>query len=152
MQNKNRFGCLTSTGILATLITVFAIVGVAFASGSDMFSAGDLNAQGDRPYGGVTAHAQIAECKACHTAPWESATMADRCTNCHTDIASQMRDVAQLHGELYHRAPTLGCRHCHPDHRGATAPLTAMNDAEFPHDSLGFSLAGHFHLQRLSHQ
>ena len=54
MQNKNRFGCLTSTGILATLITVFVIVGVAFASGSDMFSAGDLNAQGDKPYGGVT--------------------------------------------------------------------------------------------------
>jgi len=115
MQNRNRLGCLTCSGILATMITVFAIVGIAFASGSDMFFAGDLNAQGDRSYGGVTAHAQIVECNACHTAPWESATMADRCANCHTDIAAQMRDVAQLHGELYHRDPTLS-RFCKRKH------------------------------------
>lgn len=143
MQNKNRLGCLTSTGIFATLITAMVIVGVAFASGSSMFSAGDLNAHGDTSYGGVTSHAQIPECSACHTAPWEKDTMADRCTNCHVDIASQMRDVAQLHGALYHGDPTLGCRHCHPEHRGVNAPFTVMNAGDFPHDSFGFSLAGH---------
>lgn len=143
MQNKNRLGCLTNTGIFATLITALAIVGVAFASGSSMFSAGALNVQGDKSYGGVISHAQITECNACHTAPWEKATMADRCTNCHTDIAIQMRSVAQLHGVLYHGNPTLGCRHCHPEHRGANAPFTVMNVGDFPHDSFGFSLAGH---------
>jgi hypothetical protein len=143
MQNKNRLGCLTSTGILATLITVFAIVGVAFASGSDMFSAGALNAQGNKSYGGVTSHAQITECGACHVAPWATDTMADHCMNCHTDIAVQMRDVAQLHGILYKNAPTLACRQCHTEHNGAGAPQTVMNVNGFPHDMFRFSLAKH---------
>jgi hypothetical protein len=143
MQNKNRFGCLTGTGILATLITVFAIVGVAFASGSSMFSAGALNAQGNKPYGGVTAHAQIMECSTCHVAPWATDTMASRCMNCHTDIAVQMQDVAKLHGVLYKNNPTLACRQCHTEHNGAVAPLTLMNVNDFPHDTFGFTLAKH---------
>ena len=65
MQN-NRLGCFTSTGIIAALIALFTIVGVAFASGSRMFSAGDLSAESGNIYGGVNSHAQITECKACH--------------------------------------------------------------------------------------
>jgi hypothetical protein len=142
MQN-NKLGCLTTTGIFATLITLFAIAGVAFASGSQMFSAGDLNAEAGQSYGGVNSHAQIAECKACHTAPWESKRMADRCAACHTDIAAQMFDVAKLHGVITQKSPALACRDCHPEHRGATASLTDLGENTFPHEALGFSLNGH---------
>jgi hypothetical protein len=143
-MRSNRFGCLTSTGILAALITALTIAGYAYARGGSMYSPGLLNAQSDRMLGGVTSHAATGgDCKACHTSPWESATMADRCTTCHTDIARQMHDVATVHGTLLHNDPNLGCRHCHPEHRGASAALTAMEDASFPHEVMGFSLKGH---------
>ncbi len=131
-MRSNRLGCLTSTGILAALITAFVIAGYAYARGGLMYSPGSLSTHGDRTLGGVTSHTQTnGDCEACHTAPWDSATMADRCAACHTDIAQQMRDVATLHGTLLHKDPNLGCRHCHPEHRGADAQLTVMEDAIF---------------------
>jgi hypothetical protein len=143
MQNNNRLGCLTATGIITALITLFAIVGVAFTSGSQMFSAGDLNAQAGDSIGGVTAHAQIAECSACHAAPWEAGIMADRCMTCHQDISVEMFDSKSLHGIIAQKDPALACRECHPEHRGAAAALTELNEMRFPHDALGFSLNGH---------
>jgi len=144
MQN-NRLGCLTGTGILASFVTLFVIVGVAFAGGSQMFTAGPLNNQnnGGGAHGGVSAHAQITDCGACHTAPWETETMADRCASCHTDIAAQMFDVAKLHGAIKQKNPGLPCRDCHPEHRGATASLTDLGNNVFPHEALGYSLNGH---------
>jgi hypothetical protein len=131
-------------GILATLITALTLVGYAYARGGLMYNPGPLSTHGDRTLGGVTSHAETGgDCKACHTAPWESATMADRCATCHTDIAEQMRDVASMHGTLLHDNPRLGCRHCHPEHRGADAQLTVMEDGSFPHEVVGFSLNGH---------
>lgn len=143
MQSTNRLGCLTGTGLVAALITVAALVGFSLASGGHMFSSGDLNAQTDETIGGVTSHAQIPECKACHSAPWESDTMADRCLACHTDISEQMMNVAKLHGAISQKDPTLACRDCHFEHRGATASLTEMGDNVFPHEELGYSLKGH---------
>lgn len=143
-MRANRLGCLTGTGLLAALITAFAIAGYALASGGLMYNPGPLNAQKSERLGGVTSHAEIGgNCKACHTSPWESTIMADRCAVCHTDIAAQMRDVASMHGTLLHNNPNLGCRHCHPEHRGATAKLTELNDAGFPHQAVGYSLQGH---------
>lgn len=143
MQSNNRLGCLTGTGLIAALITVLALAGFTFASGGHMFSSGDLNAQVGESVGGVTSHAQIPECKACHSAPWERDTMADRCLACHTDIAEQMLNVAQLHGAISQKDPSLACRDCHFEHRGATASLTDMGDNVFPHEELGYSLKGH---------
>ncbi len=142
-MRNNRLGCLTGTGIFASLITLFVLVGVAFASGGHMFSSGDLNAQPGETVGNVNSHAQISECKACHTAPWESAVMADRCVDCHTDIAEQMFNVAELHGAITQKNSSFACRDCHPEHRGAAAVLTEMNEFDFPHEALGFSLNGH---------
>jgi hypothetical protein len=143
VQN-NRLGCLSGTAILAALITALVIAGYAYARGGLIYNPGPLSAQGGNMLGGVTSHAETGrECKACHTAPWETAAMADRCTVCHTDIAAQMRDVAIVHGTLTHDNPDFGCRHCHPEHRGADAPLTFMEDAAFPHEVVGFSLSGH---------
>jgi hypothetical protein len=143
MQSNSRLGCLTGTGLIAALITVIALVGFTLASGGHMFSSGDLNAQVGETVGGVTSHAQIPECKACHSAPWESDTMADRCLACHTNISEQMLNVAQLHGAISQKDPTLACRDCHFEHRGATASLTDMGSNVFPHAELGYSLVGH---------
>lgn len=143
-MQKRRLGCFSGIGILAALVTVFAIAGYAYARGGLMYSPGPLSTHGEQTLGGVTSHAATGgDCESCHVAPWESATMANRCTTCHTNIAEEMRDVATVHGTVMHNDPTLGCRHCHPEHRGANAALTVMDDAKFPHEVLGFSLNGH---------
>jgi len=144
-MKNNRLGCLSSTGIIAAFITALIIAGYAYAQGGLMYNPGPLNAQkGEGVLGGVTSHAEIAgNCKACHTAPWESAKMADRCADCHGDDAVQMQDVASMHGKMLHDNPDLSCRHCHPEHRGADAQLTEIGDAVFPHEVVGFSLNGH---------
>lgn len=143
MNNTNRLGCLTTTGFIASFITIFLLVGVAFASGSQMFSSGALNAQPGESMGGVTSHAEIKECKTCHTAPWERAVMADHCLECHTNIADQMLSVAELHGAIVQKNPTSACYDCHKEHRGANASLTDMGESTFPHETLGFSLREH---------
>lgn len=143
MQN-NRLGCLTGTGIVAAFLTVALILGFAFFSGSSMFSPGPLNAQpGQEVLGGVTSHAQIQDCSACHAGLWPSDRMADHCLTCHTEIAAQMMDVARLHGSITNKSPTLACRDCHPDHRGVDAALTELGENSFPHETLGFSLQAH---------
>jgi hypothetical protein len=143
-MRSNRLGCLSGTGILAALVTALVIAGYAYARGGLMYNPGALSTQGVRTLGGVTSHAATdGECKACHVAPWESATMADRCTVCHTEIAGQMRDIATVHGTLFHNDPGLGCRHCHPEHRGTDAALTVMDGKTFPHEVVGYSLNAH---------
>jgi hypothetical protein len=141
MRNQ-RLGCLTSTGIIATLLTTIVIVVVLVLQGGTMFSPGALNAQAGETRGGVTAHAQAA-CRDCHSAPWEADHMADRCAACHTDIVAQMQEVATLHGSITNHNPGISCTHCHPDHRGSDASLTIATLADFPHEELGFSLNGH---------
>lgn len=143
-MHNSRLGCFTLTGIIAALITAVVIAAVAFMQGGVLYNPGDLNAQSGETLGGVTSHAEIGgECKTCHVAPWSSLTMADLCTSCHTDVAAQMRQVASLHGSMKSKDPALRCAPCHPDHRGADAPLTVATAADFPHESLGYSLNGH---------
>ncbi len=143
MQNK-RLGCLSGIGIVAACITIAAISSYVYATGGVIYSPGPLNAQSGEPLGGVSSHAETGgDCKSCHAAPWESATMADRCAGCHAEIASQIQEATSLHGKMMSDSPDLACRHCHPEHRGADAPLTEMDSAEFPHIAVGYSLAGH---------
>lgn len=143
MQNK-RLGCLSGMGILSMLVTVLAISGVVYAQGGLLYNPGPLNAQPGAMLGGVRSHAETGgQCGACHSAPWDSVTMADLCVNCHGKIALQMRDMVALHGAMYEKDPKLECRNCHTEHRGADAPLTVMQAGEFPHALLGFSLNGH---------
>ena len=143
-MRSNRLGCLTGTGFITVLFTAFVIAGYAYARGGLMYNPGPLNAEPGEMLGGVSSHAGTGgDCSACHTAPWERAVMADRCVNCHGGIAVQMQDVASMHGSMLHDNPDLGCRHCHPEHRGADARLTELDDTAFPHEAVGFSLNGH---------
>ena len=140
MRNNSRLGCLTGTGIIAAVITVLIIGGYVYAKGGLLYNPGPLNAQSGETLGGVTSHSEIGgDCKACHAAPWEAAKMADRCATCHSNIASQMRDVLSMHGKMEHDNPNLTCRHCHPEHRGPDAQLTQMDSGLFPHEVVGFS-------------
>ena len=143
-MQRNKLGCFTFSGILSAIITILVISGVAYARGGLLYSSGPLNAQPGEILGGVSSHAETGgDCEACHTAPWSSASMAERCTDCHGEIALQMQDMVALHGAMYQSNPKLECRNCHPEHRGADAPLTVMTGGEFPHELLGFSLNGH---------
>ena len=69
--------------------------------------------------------------------------MADRCLQCHQNIAAERSNAGTLHGALQQKAGLLSCRGCHPDHRGAGAELTDLDIRTFPHDALGFSLKAH---------
>lgn len=143
-MRRNRLGCFTFSGLLATLITILAIAGVVYARGGRLYSSGPLNAQTGEMLGGVSSHAETGgQCEACHTAPWSSLSMAERCIACHGEIALQMQNILALHGSIYQGNPQLECRDCHPEHRGAEASLTDMEGGEFPHEFLGFSLNGH---------
>ena len=143
MRNA-RLGCLTSTGIIAALVTAFAIVGYAVASGGQMFSPGALNAQNGHLFGGVTSHAEIAgACSACHVAPWDSQTMDDRCIVCHEDVPVQMLDLMTAHGRMFAIDSAAQCRDCHPEHRGETALLTELDGWKYPHQLSGYFLNAH---------
>ncbi|HET9908911.1 MAG TPA: cytochrome c3 family protein [Anaerolineales bacterium] len=141
---RQRLGCLSGTGLIAASVTALLIAGYVYARGGLLFNPGPLNAQSGRLLGGVTSHAEIdGDCESCHTAPWESATMADRCVVCHTEIKTELQRAETLHGAIMFNNPSLACRDCHPEHRGPEAPLVFMEDGTFPHEAVGFSLAGH---------
>ena len=144
MRNSKRLGCFSTTGIMAAIITSLVFVGYVYAKGGLLYNPGPLNDQKGNILGGVASHAEIGgDCKACHTAPWDSAKMADRCEDCHSEIENQTQTSTSVHGKMLNDNPELTCRHCHPDHRGPDASLTEMTDADFPHELVGFSLDGH---------
>src|SRR5512143_2804629 len=95
-----RLGCLTPLGLIAALITVAIVGGVALTSKAAMFSPGALSAraEGSQALGGVKSHAElVGDCTACHVDPWDSAVMAWRCLACHTDVRAQLNDPNSLH-------------------------------------------------------
>lgn len=149
-MNNKRLGCLTPLGITAALVTLLAIGGAWLLQGGLMFSPGGLNEVQGSPLGEVSSHAEIAgQCSACHTAPWDTATMSTRCLDCHENIAATLDNPTSLHGFLQEdvRASSgsvpLECRECHTEHKGPLASLTTMQMMDFPHGRTGYSLTGH---------
>ena len=142
---RKRLGCLSPAGIVAAAVALAVVALVVLLTGGRIFSPGPLNATtGSLPLGGVTSHAEIGgRCAACHVAPWSSSSMSDRCLACHTAVADQLNEPASLHGVLQAELGLLVCRQCHPEHRGAAGLLTLVDEGVFPHDAVGFSLAGH---------
>lgn len=132
-------GFLSPAGALVSGIAVLAVVATLAAVGAGMFSPGALNAQaGGKTLGGVTSHAATGgDCGACHTAPWTSTTMAQRCVACHADVAVQLVSGKGLHSRMAGTAAAPACVGCHTDHRGPAASLTF-----FDHVSVGFPLTG----------
>ena len=142
-MNKHRLGCLSPIAMIASVITLLVIGGFAFTSGSGVFSPGALNARAGERIGGVTSHAAIGnDCNKCHTAPWDVATLTDRCQTCHQEIAARLREPNSLHSALLKGSPVT-CRGCHSEHRGANAALTEMQPGSFPHEKTGYTLQSH---------
>ena len=147
-MTRRPLGCLSGSGLIAAALAVLLSFGVVLARGGVWFSPGGLNAQtGGTQLGGVSSHAATGgQCAACHTAPWDRTTMAERCLDCHTEIAVELGDPSSLHGVLKDQSAAMGCRPCHKEHGGATASLTSIDPKTFPHDAVGYSLAGHAQL------
>ncbi|MCS7011953.1 MAG: hypothetical protein NZL98_11330 [Anaerolineales bacterium] len=149
-MNASRLGCITFPGLLAAGATLLIVTIITLLRGGVLFNPGALNAQAGEPLGGYLSHAAFGnQCGLCHAPFWEAGGMSERCQACHTSIAAERSDPNTLHGAIYQQSPTLACRKCHPEHRGANAPLTEFTNGQFPHDQLGFSLQGHrFHPNR----
>ena len=139
---KKPLGCLTSAGILSTLVTLAVVMAAAAATGNGIFSPGELNGQGSgEPLGEVMTHAELDDdCAACHPAFWSGESMSGRCLDCHQSVAAELTQPGSLHGSF---DPALTCQDCHHEHRGAVAALTDFEGVRFPHETVGFSLQAH---------
>lgn len=140
---KNRpLGCLTVNGLIAAVLVALSTALFGLVRGGALFSPGALNAQAGEALGGVSSHAEITACAACHAAPWASDRMTERCLACHTAIHDQITTQTGLHSAMITSAATT-CQECHTEHHGMAAALTIMAPADFPHDATGFSLRSH---------
>jgi hypothetical protein len=140
---SDRLGFLSATGAIAAAIALLLVAAWSLIGGPVLFTPGPLNSVSKtQTLGGVTTHAQLTRCEACHTAPWSPKTMADLCMGCHTDVADQVQSRSGLHGRLVGGTKAASCRGCHTEHHGPTGALT-IADATFPHDLTSYSLSGH---------
>ena len=128
---RARSSIFSRTGIVAAAAVVLGVLVWMLVSGLGLFSSGPLNASATgAPLGGVTNHAALGNnCGACHTAPWSSQTMNDRCVACHTDVAKEIKSGG-IHASFMQT--TANCAGCHPDHRGPNAMLTKVDHNQFP--------------------
>lgn len=130
------FGCGTA------FILAIVLVAILVFKGGGPFSPGPLLAvsDGDAPAGTFTSHAEFEQdCGQCH-APWQG-IVAERCEQCHTNVADQRTTQTGLHGTLI---DTGRCQICHTDHKGRDAEVTQLALLSFDHERLiGFSLAHH---------
>ncbi|HEY5574353.1 MAG TPA: cytochrome c3 family protein [Anaerolineales bacterium] len=140
-MKSNRLGCLSASGIFATLITLILISGTGIARGGSLFSPGQLNAEaGEKSIGGVRSHADITQCAACHAPIWSGQQMGDRCLVCHTELT---HNPTEFHNIMLAEGKKTPCYHCHTEHDGPQAPLTFFYLENFPHQEVGYSLRAH---------
>jgi hypothetical protein len=142
---RKRLGCLSTSGVVAAVVTLVAVAAASLLWGGLAFSPGPLNAQaGQAPLNGVDSHADIGgRCTACHPTPWSAETVSDRCLACHLAVQGELDAASGLHGALAAQEQALPCYGCHPEHQGAEAPLTVVDAQSFPHTAVGYSLQGH---------
>lgn len=135
-------GFLTPLGLQLAGIALVLVFAISLIGGNRIFSPGLLSAvnRTGEVRGGIDAHADLnTTCEGCHTAPWSSVSMNDRCINCHTDIQRELAEPSSLHGILQ----ATDCRECHTEHRGEQGYLTQIARLEIDHNRFGFSLAAH---------
>lgn len=150
---RTPLGCLSLTAILGMLVVLLVVVGFSLLRGGWLFSPGGLNAQPlvlpTQPatgvaqpliIGGVTTHAQIADCATCHTPIWSRERMADACEACHIELVQNPKN---FHKALFAQGQSQDCRTCHTEHHGAGGVLTLVSLTNFPHDTTGYSLIAH---------
>jgi hypothetical protein len=127
----------------ATLLAGFFIsTGFLLNLNHHLFMPGDVSAVERRgePLSGYESHAMFEqECTFCH-APLHCVT-ADRCQDCHVEIAEQRSEAIGLHGLL---PGTTRCQTCHIEHQGRDAVISQVAFTNIGHEPLaGFSLDKH---------
>lgn len=147
-MTSRRLGCLSGSGVIAAALTLCLVSAMTAWRGGVWFSPGALNAQtGAAALGGIASHADSdGRCQLCHGTPWQRGTMSEHCLACHTTIRNEMDDPGSLHGALKRTRINMQCRSCHTEHQGEAASLTQIASTGFPHEALGYSLAGHSQL------
>jgi len=138
---KKELGCFSPSGLLAAFLVIVTVTGYTFLNGGELFSPGPLTAAttGSSPREGIRSHAEIqGRCTRCHR-PW-SGIDPQRCTACHTNVRDQVTAGDGLHGRLENPD---ACTHCHTEHQGPNANITAAALTSFPHHQFGFSLIHH---------
>ena len=142
---RKRLGCLSTSGIVAAVLTLVAIAAISLLWGGLAFSPGPLNAvAGQEPLGGVDSHAALdGRCAACHPAPWSAETVSDRCLACHLAVQGELDGASGLHGALAAQDQARPCYECHPEHQGSEAALTVVDAQTFPHNAVGYDLQEH---------
>src|ERR1700693_5020356 len=83
---------------------------------------------------------QEKDCANCHDRS-NVRTQSSLCSDCHKEIASDLRDHHGYHG----RMPNAGigeCRACHTEHKGRTADIVQLSPAHFDHRLTDFALEG----------
>ena len=144
-MKPKKLGCLTTGGLVGLIISLLAVGASFAATRSQMFSPGELNAQGSGTLiNGFASHAEFGQdCAACHSAPWDAADMSDLCLQCHPNVIDQLADQSSLHGAAMLKMDDQDCRVCHTDHHGPDASMTEFLGGDFPHELVGFALQSH---------
>lgn len=142
---KKPLGCFSLSGCVTAALVLLALGGFILVGGGTIFSPGSLNAQaGKQMLGGVSTHGDLSHrCEACHAPFWGRQIMSDRCMVCHTNISTELKAPASLHGALTEGIFTP-CQKCHTEHKGTTAYLTVIDQERFPHTkATGYDLQAH---------
>jgi hypothetical protein len=128
-------------GSLSVMAFLFLGTGL-FVKHSGYTMPGPVSAMQYRsePIEGFASHAMFEqECTHCH-APIHCVT-AEKCQDCHVEIAEQRVEAVGLHGLL---PGTERCQNCHVEHQGRDAVISEIAFANVDHEAMtGFSLEKH---------
>ncbi|HHO54373.1 MAG TPA: hypothetical protein ENK18_26750 [Deltaproteobacteria bacterium] len=123
------------------MLLYLCVLPAAWAGPSSLLGVGEFVSPG--PLAEPHAHLSgITQCTKCH-APGQG-VIPERCMACHEEVETEVRT-----GNGFHRGRGQECVSCHPDHQGASFPLTRIDEGNFAHGlETGFSLKGeHSELQ-----
>ncbi len=132
---------LSPVAVAATVVLLVMLGAAIYMTGGRAFSPGALSAvsQSGLESGGFANHAAFADdCNACHMA--FELISAEKCIDCHTNIADQRTPQTGLHGRL----TDLACTACHLEHQGTANDLFSVALDQFTpdHHAVLFELIG----------
>ena len=125
----------TKTRLIAVLTGLAVVVTANLALGQTLFQSLVL------PGPVISGHAKIeSQCGQCHE-PGARKSQPKLCLVCHKDVAADMAQARGYHGRD-RNAAAQDCKHCHTDHKGASADIVQLDRETFNHQLTNFQLTG----------